>query len=86
MALFNKRLVLILSTHVDDLEGAGEAFYREKLLDRLEKEFSKLKLKEGKFECVGVMHEQGPATSEVVTGASCATDPGDPRRSARPQW
>ena len=55
-----KRLVFILSTHVDDFKGAGEAEYRRRLIAGLEKEFSALKIKEGKFECVGVMHEQNP--------------------------
>ena len=61
----SKRLVLILSTHVDDFKGAGEAEYRQKLIDGLEKEFSTLKIKTGNFECVGVMHEQDPSTFEV---------------------
>ena len=52
------RLVLILSTHVDDLKGAGEEEYRIRLLKRFETEFSTLKVKHGSFECVGVMHEQ----------------------------
>ena len=33
----NKRLVLILSTHVDDLKGAGEEEYRKRLIAGLEK-------------------------------------------------
>ena len=61
------RLVLILSTHVDDFKGAGEAWYRQKLIEGLEKEFSTLKIKTGHFECVGVMHEQDPVTFEVWT-------------------
>ena len=61
------RLVLILSTHVDDFKGAGEAEYRQKLIAGLEKEFSTLKIKTGSFECVGVMHEQDPSTFEVWT-------------------
>ena len=63
----SKRLVLILSTHVDDFKGAGEAWYRQKLIEGLEKEFSTLKIKTGSFECVGVMHEQDPVTFEVWT-------------------
>ena len=31
----SKRLVLILSTHVDDFKGAGEAEYRQGLIDGL---------------------------------------------------
>ena len=63
----SKRLVLILSTHVDDFKGAGEAEFRQKLISGLEKEFSTLKIKSGNFECVGVMHEQDPSTFEVWT-------------------
>ena len=59
--------MLILSTHVDDFKGAGEESYRLKLIAGLEKEFSALKVKHGKFECVGVMHEQDPHTFEVWT-------------------
>ena len=62
-----KRLVLVLSMHVDDLKGAGEAECRRKLIAGLEKEFSALKTIEGSFECVGVMHEQDPKTFEVWT-------------------
>ena len=63
----SKRLVLILSTHVDDFKGAGEEWYRQRLIEGLEKEFSTLKIKTGHFECVGVMHEQDPVTFEVWT-------------------
>ena len=55
-----KRRVRILSTHVVDFKGAGEAEYRRRLIAGLEKEFSALKMREGKFECVGVMHEKNP--------------------------
>ena len=63
----SKRLVLILSTHVDDFKGAGEDLYVRKLLAGLEKEFSELKVKRGVFECVGIIHEQNPETFEVWT-------------------
>ena len=49
----SKRLVLILSTHVDDFKGAGEAHYRQRLIDGLEKAFSTLNIKTGSFEFVG---------------------------------
>ena len=62
-----RRLVLMLSTHVDDFKGAGEEWYRQRLIEGLEKEFSTLKIKTGHFECVGVMHEQDPVTFEVWT-------------------
>ena len=67
--LGQKRLVLILSTHVDEAE------YRRKLIAGLEKEFSALKIKEGKFECVGVMHEHPPDTRGLDTPtALCPSD------------
>ena len=44
----HKRLVLILSTHVDDTKGAGEAEYHRRIIVGLEKEFPALKIKEGK--------------------------------------
>ena len=52
-----QRLVLIISTHVDDLKGAGEELYRKRLIKALEERFDKLKVKLGSFECIGVMHE-----------------------------
>ena len=58
----SKRLVLILSTHVDDFKGAGEAWYRQRLIEGLEKAFSTLKVKSWNFECVGVMDEQDQVT------------------------
>jgi len=57
-----KRLVLILSTHVDDFKGAGEEPFVKRLLAGLEKEFSSLSTKRGTFECVGIMHELNPTT------------------------
>ena len=48
-------------------KGAGEEWYRRRLIEGLEKEFSTLKIKTGSFECVGVMHEQDPSTFEVWT-------------------
>ena len=62
-----KRLVLILSTHVDDFKGAGEEPFVKRLLAGLEKEVSSLKIKRGVFECVGIVHEQDPHTCEVWT-------------------
>ena len=52
-----QRLVLIVSTHVDDLKGAGEEEYRKRFLEGLTSRFGALKTKVGKFECIGVMHE-----------------------------
>ena len=62
-----QRLVLIVSTHVDDLKGAGEEEYRKRLLEGLTSRFGALKTKVGKFECIGVMHEQDEATFEIWT-------------------
>ena len=59
--------MILLSTHVDDFKGAGEALYRQRLIDGLEKVFSTLTIKTGSFECVGVMHEQDAATFAVWT-------------------
>ena len=41
--------------------------YRRKLLEALTSRFGALKTKVGKFECLGVMHEQNEATLEVWT-------------------
>ena len=56
-----------MSTHVDDLKGAGEEEYRKRLLEGLTSRFGALKTKVGKFECIGVMHEQDEATFEIWT-------------------
>ena len=61
------RLVLIISTHVDDLKGAGEEKYRQIFLKTLEARFGALKIKQRCFECVGVMHEHDPKTFEIWT-------------------
>ena len=58
-------MVLIISTHVDDLKGAGEEKYRQIFLKALEARFGALKIKQRCFECVGVMHEQDPKTREI---------------------
>ena len=76
-----KRLVLIVSTHVDDLKGAGEEKYRRFLLAGLEKEFSTLKVKLGSFECAGVMHEQTPKLTKFGRTSSTTF-----RRSRRSLW
>ena len=57
-----RRLALVISTHVDDLKGAGEEEYRQKLISELERKFDKLKVKLDEFECIGVKHEQDPDT------------------------
>ena len=57
-----QRLVLIVSTHVDDLKGAGEEAYRKRLLEGFAARFGALKTKLGTFECIGVMHVQDEAT------------------------
>jgi hypothetical protein len=66
-SVFAPSCKLVLSTHVDDLKGAGQKDYREKLLTTLRQKFGQLKMKHGQFECVGVMHEQSKGCSEVWT-------------------
>jgi len=51
-------LVLVLSTHVDDLKGAGVEHERVALRAHLEKEFGKLKFEQGGFTHVGIRHRQ----------------------------
>ena len=58
-------LVLILSTHVDDLKGAGETAQRDGLIAHLEARFGKLSKQLHSFTHVGVVHEQSPTTFEV---------------------
>lgn len=58
-------LTMILSTHVDDLKGAGTDERRKELIALLKKEFGDLKEKLHSFECIGVMHEQDPITKTV---------------------
>lgn len=58
--------MLIVSTHVDDLKGAGEEKYRVKLISELEFKFEELKTKLESFECIGVMHEQDPVAKDIV--------------------
>ena len=54
---------LALSTHVDDLKGAGPDHVSQRLLQRLEKEFGTLKGKKY-FEHTGVQHVQDQKTFE----------------------
>ena len=60
-----QRLVLIISTHVDDLKGAGEEVYRKRLIKALEERFDKLNIKLESFECIGVMHEQDSSRKAI---------------------
>ena len=55
-----------MSTHVDDLKGAGEDKYRDQLLQDLENRFGKLKTKYRSFGCIAVMHHQDPSTKEIL--------------------
>ena len=57
--------MLIVSTHVDDLKGAGDDKYRYLRIKELENKFGKLKVKHRSFECIGVMHEQDPSTKDM---------------------
>ena len=65
--VFAPTLRMILSTHVDDMKGAGQPEYKKRLLLALEKKFGQLKLKEANFECVGVMHESSADGHDVWT-------------------
>ena len=64
----NGKLVLIMSSHVDDLKGGGTQEARELVLGELMKMFDgELKIQLDKFECLGIMHEQCPKTLEIWT-------------------
>ena len=67
--VFPKRLenkmVLIVSTHVDDLKGGDRVEERNQLIEHLEKRFGKLKTELGDFNHVGTAHEQDPVTKEI---------------------
>ena len=84
LSLFAPSCKLVLSTHVDDLKGAGQKEYREKLLTALQQRFGQLKMKHGQFECVGVMHEQSKDCTELWTHQQPA-DQGNCDRGQRPQ-
>ena len=58
-------LVLILSTHVDDLKGAGEPAEKDGLIKHLETRFGTLSKSLHSFTHVGVVHEQSATTCEV---------------------
>ena len=64
---FQGQLQMIMSSHVDDLKGAGDDNTRSRVLKMLEQEFSKLKTQFGVFECIGIMHEQDEVTKEIWT-------------------
>ena len=51
-------LVVILSTHVDDLKGGGEEEYVNRLIKHLEGHFGKGKTDYKNFEHCGVVHAQ----------------------------
>ena len=59
-------LVLMLSTHVDDLKGCGERDVVLALWAHLERSFGTLMESFDNFENCGVMHEQDPRTFEVA--------------------
>ena len=64
---FQGQLQMIMSSHVDDLKGAGDDNTRSRVLKMLEQEFGKLKTQFGVFECIGIMHEQDEVTKEIWT-------------------
>ena len=60
-------LVLILSTHVDDLKGGGEEHEVQALVKQLSAAFGEGKLEYSKFEHCGVRHVQGEDFSITTT-------------------
>jgi hypothetical protein len=54
------KMLLLLSTHVDDKKGAGEQPTKKLVKQGLEKLFGKVKEQVGMFEHCGIMHEQTP--------------------------
>lgn len=60
------RLVLVLSTHVDDLKFGGTPEATAKILQRLEEQFDRLRISTYCFEHCGVMHTQGKNTFEIA--------------------
>jgi hypothetical protein len=59
-------LVLLLSTHVDDLKGTGEPETTEKVLKFLEKEFGTLKTQYDNFTHCGIAHETDEETGHII--------------------
>ena len=51
-------LVMVISSHVDDLKGGGETVHVNKLLKLLEENFGELKLSYNSFEHCGIVHKQ----------------------------
>ena len=65
--MVDKKLVLIFSSHVDDMKGGGTDSERASFLEALKKEFGDLKVQLDAFECIGVWHHQDPVTKEIYT-------------------
>ena len=63
----NYELVLILSTHVDDLKGGGVPGESTGLLAHLEKEFGKGKLHWNPFEHCGIDYQQSDDNSSICS-------------------
>ena len=66
------RLILILSTHVDDLKFCGLEVETEALIKALEEAFEKMSLHQGSFEHLGIKHVQNPDFSIEVSQAHYA--------------
>ena len=58
-------LQMMLSSHVDDLKGCGEAGLVTKVMKELERQFGKLKVAELNFEHCGILHVQSPELTEI---------------------
>ena len=63
----SNRLVLVLSTHVDDLKGGGEEDLVSKLWKHLEAAVGEGKLQYGTFEHCGVRHIQSGDRLRITT-------------------
>ena len=63
----DKAMVLVTSSHADDLKGAETAEDKAKIINLVEEASAKLKVQIDVFECVSVMHEQNPETGEILS-------------------
>ena len=59
------KIACIISTHVDDLKGAGEPQVLDTILRELSKRFGKLEKVVGSFEYCGLQHTQDSKTKEI---------------------
>eukprot|EP00971_Amphidinium_carterae_P351893 6492325-Amphidinium_carterae.1 len=62
----DKKLRMIMSTHVDDLKGAGEEELAQHVCSKLSLVFGKLKIEQWHFEHCGITHTQDKETWAVT--------------------